>query len=218
MTQVEYISEPSTFYDFLTSDNQQVEHVSFVNEQMVELRWKYKETFVEPSARTNVILAAYTTAHARLKLYSYMEPLQERLLYADTDSIIFVTREHDDYVPPTGDYLGDLTNEVPSGRIIEFVAGGPKNYSYRVIEDNGAEKTECKVRGITLNHKNSALVNFDSLKHIILEAQGDSLSVCDTKIVRHDNRLLTLQQPKTYNFVFDKRVIVEKYRTLPYGY
>ena len=33
--------------------------------------------------------------------------------------------------PPTGDYLGQLTNELPPGRhICEMVAGGPKNYAY----------------------------------------------------------------------------------------
>jgi hypothetical protein len=33
-----------------------------------------------------------------------------------------------EWKPELGDYLGDLTNEVPDNRIIEFVTGGPKNY------------------------------------------------------------------------------------------
>jgi hypothetical protein len=33
----------------------------------VEMRYQYKE-FVEESGRTNVVIAAYTTAQARLKL------------------------------------------------------------------------------------------------------------------------------------------------------
>ena len=40
---------------------------------MVEMRYQYKEEFVEKSGRTNVVIAAYTTAQSRLKLYSYLE-------------------------------------------------------------------------------------------------------------------------------------------------
>ncbi|MCP3664717.1 MAG: hypothetical protein GY696_19865 [Gammaproteobacteria bacterium] len=40
--------------------------------------------FLKPSANTNVVLAAYVTAHARLRLYTYLEKLQDRVLYFDT--------------------------------------------------------------------------------------------------------------------------------------
>ena len=60
---------------------------------MVNMRWKYKDDFVEPSGKTNVIIAAYTTAQARLKLYSYLEHLGPRTLYADTDSITFSVKQ-----------------------------------------------------------------------------------------------------------------------------
>lgn len=38
----------------------------------------------EMNTNTNVAIAAFTTAHARLKLYSYMEKLGQRVLYTDT--------------------------------------------------------------------------------------------------------------------------------------
>ena len=98
---------------------------------MVEMRWKYKEQFVEASQKTNVIVAAYTTALARLKLYGYLERLGERTLYCDTDSIVFTSKEGE-WRPTTGDYLGDLTDEVPNNRIKVFVSGGPKNYAYKL--------------------------------------------------------------------------------------
>jgi hypothetical protein len=47
----------------------------------MEMRYQYKEEFVEESGRTNVVIAAYTTAQARLKLYSYLEQLGPRALY-----------------------------------------------------------------------------------------------------------------------------------------
>jgi hypothetical protein len=62
----------------------------------MEMRYQYKEEFVEESGRTN--------AQACLKLYSYLEQLGPRALYADTDS--------GEWKPELGDYLVDLPNEV----------------------------------------------------------------------------------------------------------
>jgi hypothetical protein len=78
-----------------------------------------------------VQVAANTTAQARLKLYSYLEQLGPRALYADTDSVVYTSRPGE-WKPELGDYLGDLTDEVPDNRIIEFVTGGPKNYAYKI--------------------------------------------------------------------------------------
>jgi hypothetical protein len=44
-----------------------------VNEEMMEMRLRHKDDFIEASERTNVVIAAYTTAQARLKLYSYLD-------------------------------------------------------------------------------------------------------------------------------------------------
>ena len=54
----------------------------------------------------------------------------------------------------TGDKLGHMTSELrPSENISEFTCGGPKNYAYRVVDTvTGANRTVCKVRGITLNY------------------------------------------------------------------
>ena len=54
-------------------------------------------------------------------------------LYCDTDFIIFTSRQ-DDWVPETGDYLEDLTDEVPDNNIECFVTGGPKNYAYKLLK------------------------------------------------------------------------------------
>jgi hypothetical protein len=40
---------------------------------MVEMRYQYKEEFVEESGRTNVVITAYATDQASLKLYGYLE-------------------------------------------------------------------------------------------------------------------------------------------------
>ena len=64
----------------------------------------------------NVFIGAMTTAHARLMLYDLLNKLQERVLYCDTDSVIFTSKEGD-WVPPLGPYLGDLTDKINDGDV-----------------------------------------------------------------------------------------------------
>ena len=59
-----------------------------------------------------------------------------------------------------GDFLGNLTDELSEygegSFISEFVRGGPKNYSYKLWSNKDeTHKTVCKIKGITLNYKNS---------------------------------------------------------------
>ena len=93
MAQVDMVDDPTIYFDKLTSDREEVTCVNYVSEEFVEMRWKYKHDFVDSNPKTNVIIAAYTTAQARLKLYSYLENLGTRALHADTDSVIFSTRK-----------------------------------------------------------------------------------------------------------------------------
>ena len=104
----------------------------------------HEEDFIEPGIRTNVIIAAFTTASARLKLYAILDKLGECVLYYDTDSVMFTCKEGD-WVPPQEDYLGELTNELAEGEyIIKFVSGGPKNYAYKTSNSvRNVEKTYC---------------------------------------------------------------------------
>ena len=217
LTQATYISNPKEYIDLLTCDQQEVTDINFVSDEMVEMRWKHRDDFVETSARTNVVVAAYTTANARLKLYSNLEKLQNRALYADTDSIIFTTQKGERTLP-LGDYLGDLTDEVPEGKITHFISGGPKNYAYKVETATGIKMT-CKVRGITLNYKNALDISYDTVKELVMDP-SQTIITDNTAIVRNRKAcsILTTKQSKEYKIVFDKRVIQEHYKTLPYGY
>ena len=139
MPQIKYISEPAEYFDMLTSDQILVMGIHFVSDEMVEMRYQYKEEFVDESASTSLVIEAYTTAQTRLKLYSYLEQLRPRALYADTDS------RPGEWKPELGDYIGDLTDEVPDNRIIDFVTGGPQNYAYKIARpDKDGNTTTCK--------------------------------------------------------------------------
>ena len=220
MQQTDIVDEPTVYFDKLTSDQEDVTAVNFISDEAVEMRWKYKEVFVESNIKTNVVIAAYTTSQARLKLYSYLEQLKTRAMYADTDSIIF-TNKRGESKPPLGDYLGDLTDEIQNNRIMTF-ATGPKNYGYELSKpDKGGNKTQCKVRGITLNYKNLLNVNFNVLKNFVTNYPNASVSVQNTHKIARDRdsvKLMTTTERKDYRLVFDKRVIGDNYVSYPYGF
>lgn len=89
MTQVEIVKDPDRYFDLLTSDAVEVQNVRFVNEEIVEMHYIHARDFIPVNAKTNAVLAAFTTAHARLKLYSVIEGLNERVLYFDTGEYKF---------------------------------------------------------------------------------------------------------------------------------
>lgn len=88
---------------------------------MAAIHWKTAKDFVRQDTSTNVFLAAFTTAWARLKLYSEMDKLGRNVLYHDTDSIIYATTGAND--PSTGNFLGDFTDELDGDTITTFVSG-----------------------------------------------------------------------------------------------
>ena len=107
-------------------------------------------------------IACFTTSHARLMLYNKIDYLKEQVLYFDTDSIIYVddgTRN-----VKTGDMLGDMTDEISGKRITNFVSTGPKkSYSFKY----GDNEQKSAIKGFTVNHENSSILNHDSMSKIV---------------------------------------------------
>lgn len=95
------------FYKLLTDRTKKVNNFRIINEDYIHLEYEHESKFVPEDMKTNIFLATFTTCWARLKLYDVLDQLGERVLYYDTDSVIYVSRPgHID--PPLGDYLGRL--------------------------------------------------------------------------------------------------------------
>ena len=120
----EVLKDPEQFARFIFGNEYDICHFSFVSDDMALVQWRFVEGCGFQTSNINVFLGAFTTAHARLELYNVMDKLGERLLYSDTDSLIFVSKDGD-WEPSLGGYLGDLTDECDSGdHIIEFLFRG----------------------------------------------------------------------------------------------
>ena len=99
--------------------------------------------------------------------------MQEKAIYTDTDSVIFIQPRNVPALIKTGDNLGQMQSELKKDEIIvEVVCAGPKNYAYKTYNSaKGESKTVCKFRGITLNNHASHFVNFAKIKDD-LEQEG----------------------------------------------
>ncbi|XP_061168350.1 uncharacterized protein LOC133177309 [Saccostrea echinata] len=142
---------------------------------MMLVNYQEKQEIVEECPFGNVVLACFTTAHARLHLYETLQPLGDRVLYFDTDSIIYQHKEGQ-FNPTLGNSLGEWTDELDGDHIIKFMSGGPKNYAYLTDKGNSA----CKVKGLTLNYRASDIVSPETLEKM-LKKETKSKSRIPTK-------------------------------------
>ncbi|ESO85566.1 hypothetical protein LOTGIDRAFT_155055 [Lottia gigantea] len=111
-SQTEYIADPSEYFQLMNDATETVKDVQIVNDNMVMIEKLKKEQHVQPCSITNVVIAAFVTAQARLKLYSVLEPLGNRVCYFDTDSIIYRHLPLQ-WNPTEGSSLGEWKNELP---------------------------------------------------------------------------------------------------------
>jgi len=167
---------------------------------------------------TNVVIASFTTAQARLQLLEVLETAGSDALYCDTDSLFYLTRDNFDCLAAkTGAYLGFLTNELEQygegSYIDQFCAGGPKNYSYRVC--GGA--VGIKTKGITITAGCRDTVTHETLRRMVLE--GGSVKITGRQIRRtEDLSLVTVDSSKVWQTCYTKRRLVNRFYTLPFGY
>lgn len=204
--------------NLVCDDTNEILEVTVINPFLVCVTYRKIDEYTEDLGSTNCVIAAWVTAQARLKLYTYLEHLGDRVLYMDTDSIIYLTSPFDTYTVPFGDYLGDMTDELNGSYITEYISCGPKQYAYTT-----ADGGEClKIRGITLDNDASKLLNYQTLKDLLfawLNGEDPNIEIVKPQIARTPNRdIVTQPMKKTYAFVYDKCVVMPDYTCLPFGY
>ena len=101
-------------------------------------------------------------------LYDTLQPLDSRVLYFDTDSIIYQHVEGQFNLTIVNS-LGGWTDELDGDRIVKFISGGPKNYAFETEKGHSVQK----VKGITLNYRASQIVTLEALEKMIHQEIGD---------------------------------------------
>ena len=221
-SKVEQVVHPHQLYRILTDSANDVQTLRICTEDVLEVVYKQTEDNDLPSDKTNIFIAAFTTCWARLKLYSYLERLKEQVLYYDTDSVVYRWKPGQCTIE-TGDFLGEMTDELDGEHIVEFVSGGAKNYGYKT----SGGKFECKVRGFTMNVRGRQKLNYESMKEHILDTLDKPLDSTPIPVVNPNHfhrdstnkKIRLIEQEKKYRLVFDKRVVdLASKRSHPFGY
>jgi hypothetical protein len=227
MHKTEYVREPEKFFNMLSDDSLEIDDAYLISEHVIQVKYSKKAEFREESNNSNVVIAAFVTAYARLKLFELINKLGKRCLYFDTDSAIFYAKP-EDYIPKTGLYLGELTDEIksndePDAFITKFLSCGPKNYCYEVFKPiKNKFDYVIKIKGLSLNFDTNKLINFASMKNIIdlhIQSQHSCINIPQLKFITNNfNEIQTKNALKSFQLVFDKRMLFTDYTTLPFGF
>jgi hypothetical protein len=115
--------------------------------------------------------------------------------------------------------LGDFTNEIDpkdGNYIAEFTSTGAKSYGY--VLDSG--KAKVTVKGIVFNYQACEKLNYAALENIVCADQNAQIVVPQYKFLRkkHEWTVRTAEQNKIFKFTFDKRILLDNFESLPYGY
>lgn len=221
MPKNEYIHKDkiSRWYDLLRDNEKQKkliksQEVCCNGEYMYVAFCELDDNNNEVLKSTNLAIASSTTANAGMRLFKELKPLDKRVLYHDTDSIIY---EHDPqkYNIKEGLFLGEWECETKGKLITEFVSIGAKSYAYKV-ED---KVKDCKMKGISLHYDNSNKVNFEGMLKLV---KGNTDKIITDKNVRFDknkeNGISTTMITKEVKATLDKRIVKEDYYSYPFGY
>jgi hypothetical protein len=170
-----------------------------INEHKMYVNYRKKDGFEETNFKGNTVIGSFVTAWARLVLYSELEVLGTRVLYFDTDSIIYTYKEGE-YEPPFGAMLGDWQDEITDKygsdvTILQFVATGPKSYALKL--SNGM--TIVKMKGLYQNRSNSSIISFRTLNNFVQakynEIGNENVNVNGNEIEQATSRKRKAIQP-----------------------
>ena len=194
----------------------------------------YEMAAVEDSnpGNTSPVIASFVTSWARIQLYKLMQKIgHERLLYVDTDSAIYVHREGDEEIP-TGDYLGELTDEFEKDyqgfTCYQAICAGPKSYCLKLRKTDPVtgkiiEKSILKSKGISLSSATSNNLNPSVMEDLTNEfIKSGSRNV--VQVEQQQFSALPMEQimkrrefSKVFKVTSNKRMVRGNI-TFPYGY
>ncbi len=165
---------------------------------------------------TNSMLAAFVTAHGRLKLYSALLHLGEQVIYHDTDSVVYesgpglATLED-------GVGLGEWTDETVLGDgtpdpIVRFAGLAPKTYAYRTVSGAECIKSKGFASGFTLSE-------YEDLARGYLDGNAVEPKLQERlQFRRLDGAITSKISIKKLAVSLHKVAVVSASRTLPFGH
>ena len=154
------VQDPSHLFTLIAASALNIRTLRLCTDDILEAVFNSVKKNAVKGTKTNIFVAAFTTCHARLKLYESLDTLQKQVLYYDTDSVVEKWRPGQPYIA-IGDFL--RYDRWTGWRCHHRVC-----FRWREELWARASKVVCKVRGLTLNVRGSAILNFKTMKDNIL--------------------------------------------------
>ncbi len=84
MGETKHFTDPAEYFECILDPANVVKRIEIISGKMVAVDYCKQVEYVEALSNTNPVIASLVTSQARLKLYTYLEQLEERCLYYDT--------------------------------------------------------------------------------------------------------------------------------------
>jgi len=200
-----------------------------INDNVLFVTYKHLDDAQAPANVQNVVVAAFVTSYARLRLFDLVHKQESKypnsVYYMDTDSVIFEARPGDD-IPKLGNYFGDLTDELEGKTCVAASFNGAKSYSLKLIENGCEPEYVLKIKGLTLTSSALDTISHDEMIKLSKEYEDmeQEKSVVDVPQSRFvidgtSHHIHTKNFVKKYRVTSDKRRILDKQNnTVPFGY
>ena len=217
LNQTEFVFNQKRFGDIVRSKSKKIHDIHVVSDDCVMVTFSEEDDYNEGNNTSNLAIAALATSYARLRLLKMLRQLDDRVLYFDTDSVIY-TSKPGDWEPERGNILGDWDNQLELGEshIVSFASLGPKTYSY--ITDTG--RVEIKAKRISQNGYTGNILGAD-LKQTgvalagetfarLLDNKEDKLQVVYPSHLKKNSKDCSIRSvvlSKTIRPVNDKRIL-----------
>ena len=208
-----------------------------------KVNYRKKDSFVTAVPHGNIWIAAAVTAWARITLHKQMLRIgAERLIYCDTDSIIFLWPKGGPDL--TGVGLGQWIDEYPNHCIERVYALAPKLYALDITDKQNPQhhKETYRAKGVQMTLANQIQFSFDNILPLIQKTVTEkdekvqhSISVRNFSIFTNSTNnelpfgfLYTRYNTKNVRVIITKRTVQELERcdfnelaeinTYPLGY
>ncbi len=217
--QNKYIETEVDFYKIVLDDKIESLSLAFLNDTTVYASYETKDEFARQNYNTNIYIACFTTAWARLRLYDIIDRLGKNVCYMDTDSVVYIEDEsniafREQYI---GDSLGEWTDELDGNYIDFWACAQSKDYGY--IMNDG--KYVGKVKGFRVTAETEHKMNHQSRIGLV-KGSIANVDIQYSQFTIKNSQIFTQHLVKQWGFQFDKRRIIKinenEIDTIPYGY
>jgi hypothetical protein len=196
------VFDEKAFWKIVENDENEVQSVILHDNIARTVVFGRKKMYRKVVGFANLAIAAYTTAYARMTLYSILLKTGKNTLYMDTDSVIYRS-----LTGPLqrGMFLGELTDELHGETIVEFVSTGPKSYAYKT----SADKIVVKVKGFTLNYETAMVLSLEAIRKLIQDGGTKQTSTMQFQIDPRHGIHTEYERPKLFKVTQNKRKLSE---------